>query len=303
MPRKISTIQKREWLEDYERGIAEASIAGKARCDPRTVKKGIEEARMERHANVAKAELLKEALRKHNGSLLNLIGKILPALVSFPSNQSIPWGDEPMSGSVAIPGGTAQYENWPELMVSITLDAETETEWDLLREHIKRDQLWTALEQWRRTLASHFEARMAMEQKLADLLEAMTKYRLVSNTAGAPFLNPYSVEFLFRFEIERLLGPVSRYKAEDSIVADSGKGEVRYGQGTGLAYAPGKEDECREDIISALSKLRESDEAKSATETFKTLEKSTAKARRTAEEIRMLGLVPGQCRICRRLGM
>jgi len=38
-------------------------------------------------------------------------------------------------------------------------------------------------------------------------------------------------------------------------------------------------------------------------ETYRALEQITTKARQVVEDIRLLGLVPGQCEICRRLGM
>jgi len=38
-------------------------------------------------------------------------------------------------------------------------------------------------------------------------------------------------------------------------------------------------------------------------ETYRALEQVTIRTRQVVETIRLLGLVPGQCEICRRLGM
>ena len=305
MPKKISVVTKREWLKAYEDGKPEASIAREDHCDTRTVKRGIEEARLERDARYARAELLKAAVHEHNRSLIDVIGAILPALEPLPFIQPVPWREESFSRSVAIPGGTVEYEYWqqPEVL-KVTLDAEAETAWELLRQHLGRDHSWAALERWKKALASHFEARMAMERKLASLLKEKTGYELVSaESPEPPYLNGFAVHYLSRFELERLLGAAASSDAKDQIVADADKGQVRYGEGTGLAHVPGKEKECRQGIIDALDELRESTEARRAVDTFKATEKPTAKARQAFEEIRMLGVVPGRCRICRRLGM
>lgn len=304
MPKKISIVKKRQWLRAYEEGKPEASIASQNRCDVRTIKKGIEEARRERDASLARADLLKEALRNHNESLLKIIFEILPALIPMPSNQPIPWKEKPISGLVAIPGGEARYENWPEPRVlSITLDVEARTEWEPLQEHIKRDRLGEALSQWKKGLVSHLEARMAAKEKLATLLQAKTGYEMADKTVDTPSLAPYSVDVLFQPVLEWLLGIAGTSNIEHNINLDLNRGEVNYADGPTLAYVPRKEEECRKNIIHGLNLLQDSDEAKSVLDTFKTAQRLTTKARQAAEEICMLGLLPGQCRICRRLGM
>jgi hypothetical protein len=180
---------------------------------------------------------------------------------------------------------------------------EARTEWELLQEHVKRDRLGEALSQWKKALATHLEARMAAKLKLAALLQAKTGYEMADNAVDTPSLNPYSVDVLFRAVLEGLLGIGGTSSVEDSINLDLDRGEVRYADGPTLAYAPGKEEECRKNIIDGLNLLEGSDEAKSVLNTFKTAERSIARARQAAEEICMLGLLPGQCRICRRLGV
>jgi len=304
MPKKISITRKREWLQAYEEGRSEAFIARKDHCDTRTVKKGIEEARRERDASLARADLLKEALRAHNQRLLDMTRKILPALVSLSSSQPIPWKVEPASISITIPGSTAQCETWPNPKVlGITLDVETETEWELFHEHIKRDPLWEALNRWKKSLASYIEAGIAMKQKMANLLKAETGYRTMDTPADPPFLDSDSIETLFRPMIEKLVRPGAILRLDDNIVTRPDKGKVKYAPGGTLAYAPGEEEECRTGIITALSKLGKSLEAARVRETFRTTETMAIKARRAAEDTCLLGLVPGRCRVCRRLGI
>jgi len=80
-------------------------------------------------------------------------------------------------------------------------------------------------------------------------------------------------------------------------------GRSRYDE-TILAHAPGMEQEYREHLISAISDLmHKHEEVNSVSKTYKVVEELAVKVRQTAEELSSMGLVPGQCRICRRLGM
>ncbi len=304
MPKKVSVLTKREWLLAYEEGKSEASIASGDKFDIRTVKKGIEEARRERDAHLARADLIKESLRAHNQRLLNVIRELLPAFIPLPTNQLIPFSEEPTSDSVKIMGGKVQCRSGPQCQVlSIALDVETRVEWEYVQEHLKRDRFWGMLNQWEKALASHFEARMGVRRKLAELLKAKTGYRLAGRPVDAPCLYASSVDILSEPAIEWLLEPTVTHDPAKNIDIDPANNEIRYNHGTAVAYAPGALERCRDNIINALNELKESPEAKSVITTYRANENTAIKARRSAEEIDMMGLVPGQCRICHRLGM
>lgn len=303
MPKKISIIRKREWLQHYEEGQPEAAIARDAHCDTRTVKAGIEEARRERVASLARGDLVKEALRAHHGSLLGVIEEVLSALKLPPSTQQIPWKGIFSADSMRIEGGTAQYDNLVGPRVTgISLDVEDKTEWGLLQEHLKKDPFWKALGRWKEAMASHLEARIIMKLELARLLMERTGYQFAKETASAPSLYPSAVDVLFQQIIQQSLRLAATGKLEDNIIIDDDRGEVRLGQTSILAHAPGAEEECKKCILDAVNTVRGSEEAKNVISTYRTAEQLTAKARQAADEIRMMGLVPGQCHICRRLG-
>jgi hypothetical protein len=302
MPKKFSIIQKREWLQAYEGGTPEATISRDSKCDIRTVHKGIEEARLERESRAARADLIREALRKHNESLLAIIDDFRTVLVSPPVSQRVPRGNR--SDSVPITGGRVQYDLWPEPRVlSVTLDVEARPEWELLWEHISRDRLRDILTRWKEALASHLKTRMALRQRLESLLQEKTGYQLAEKPAGRAFLDTDGLSLLLEKLLEQISEPVTAGDFDAEIIVNSRRGEVTYGHGLALAHAPGKEQKCRKAIIAAVTELLSSDEWKNVRETFVSLEKSTTKARQAAEEIRLLGLLPGRCRICSRLGI
>jgi len=303
MPRKFSITKKREWLEAYERGTPEAAIAGTDRCDVRTIKKGINEARRERDVSLARADLLKEALHKHNADLMSLLNQLANVLQSIPVPEAIPWGESDV-GSLTFPGGKAQYETWPEIKVwNVTLDIEAEARWQLLLEHLKRDPLSKALSTWKKTFSSHIEAQMNLKQGLAELLESKTGYQLENKPAGDHYLFSSAVDSLFSYFIRMDLPHPVDIAMVNNIVANGNTGKVKYGQGTTLALAPGKEEDCKNDIIDALKELSTKEAIDTAITAYKIHRTSSDKASKAVEEIRMMGLVPGQCRICRRLGI
>ena len=303
MPKKISLMQKREWLDSYESGKSVESIATSAHRDVRTIKKGIDEARREADARTARAELLKEALRKHQSSLLGMLDEIL-STVSIPPGDStvLPWEISAFTTTEATKLEVGRSEAVPD---NLALGIELRPAWGLLQEHLKGDPLWRMLADWQKARAAYLDAKIAFQRKTVALLEEKTGYKVVDDRGAVnpPFVYIYTAAHLF-FEvaIRRVLGIPERADPEDRIVADTTAGEVRHG-GLVLATAPSKEEECKRNLLAALRELQESSEGVRVANTYKVVYEHTMKTRKAVEEISLLGLVPGQCRICRRLGM
>lgn len=303
MSRKISMVTKKQWLKEYDEGKSQIAIATKSKRDVRTIKKGIEEARRERDIVFARADLLKEALRRHNADLMSLLEQLMVVLQPIPAGQVIPWRVID-SGSLIFPGGKAEYETWPDARVwNVTLDIEAEARWQLLLEHLKRDPLSKALNAWKKTLSLHIEARVNLKQELAELLERKTGYQLENEPSGDRCLIFSAVDHLFHYLLMGLPHPVDIARMVNNIAADSDTGQVKYGEGTTLAFAPGEEEDCKNSIISALKELPKTEAMSTLLTTCEIHRRSSDKASKAVEEIRMMGLIPGQCRICRRLGM
>ena len=107
---------------------------------------------------------------------------------------------------------------------------------------------------------------------------------------------------LYQAALYHVLGIPSGTDLEQNIVAAPDHGEVKH-KGSTLAKAPGAEDECKQNILDAFRELKVSIEARSTAITCRKIDGLTARARRAVEEISLLGLIPGQCRVCRRLGI
>jgi hypothetical protein len=305
MPKKIFPNERRQWLERYDSGESEAAIAKDAHRDVRTVKKCIAQARRERDAHGARVELLKNALKQHNDRLVNAVKEAESALVIPPRDLWIPWRQNAPPSTIGFIGSTATYE--ADKGYKVTLAAESKPEWELVQEHLKGDSMWAYLTAWRRALAAHVEARRELEAKWAGLLIEKTGYKLVEQSMDQsdepPFLYSWStLDLIYQAVLDRAPDVEQTKKLEDAITVDTETGTVWYDNKKKLAEAPSEGERCKANILAALKEALKSKEADRVEPTYKELQEATVKAKRAVEEILLMELVPGECRVCRRLG-
>jgi hypothetical protein len=300
MPRKFDDAKKKEWIEFYDQGKSEKWIANQAECDIRTVRKAINEARLKQDVVVARMELVKDALRKHQDGLLEELNQIKAGLVVPQRDFAVlSWHH----GKNSILDGTAEQ---------IKLEnGEDSTMRRLLKEHLRQDKLWRVLAQWKKAKANHLAARVAFQRKTATVLQRKTSYKLIDGDGTSPFMYSYTagalfykaaIDVAFAAPDQRAQKSILR-KMETAISVNTNNGNVLFENRLILAVAPGSEQRTKQHLLDALRDLAESPEVKAVVETNQALEQITAKAREVVEDIRLLGLVPGQCEICRRLGM
>lgn len=305
MARKFSSIDKNRWLKDYEEGNPESSIAGGEQCDVRTIKKGIDEARRERDVRVARIELLKDVMSKHNEILLSRLGEISASLQMPPQDWTVlSWhkdGESVFSDTSTDSGDTPKRKPGKDQRGS---DIRGDKVNHMLKQHLKSDKLWRTMA--RRDLAyrTHRLARIALQHRVMDILERETGYELESGSSVLPpYLFSYTTGDLFyKMTLRLAFGDYKHDGWLREIVVDPGGRYVKYLNLT-LAEVPERTDECREKLRRAFQKMKSLSEIKEVATTYQELEEATIRARQVIEEIRLSGLVPGQCKVCRRLGM
>ncbi len=295
MPVKIPITEKREWLRSYEEGIPAASIARKVKRNIKTVKKGIEDAQRERDGQVARSELIKGALQKHQDQLLEMVNGIIntahPPAVGLESGLPI-----------LLVGAEVMYNE--ERRPVVVLNSEDRLEWELLREHLgKNDRLWGVLEQWKKSMVVYVFAKMALRRKAEAVIKSKTSLELTKVPRKPPFVYASAVDDIGIHAFHIALGDAMLPKIEEYVTVDTESGEVKYGSDRILVKAPGQEEEYRGCIISAFKELQTAEELERAVKTYHEVMEAATKLRRVAEEIALIGIVPGRCRICQRLGM
>lgn len=135
-------------------------------------------------------------------------------------------------------------------------------------------------------------------------MEIKTGCQLVSEPIDSPFIYSYTaVDIIYQATGRSALGCPSGINLEERLVADPDRKEVRYGPATIFAEHVNDAEKCKANILDAFESLQIVSEIKKLQETYDNLKAATYKARRATEEISLLRLVPGRCRVCRRLGI
>ncbi len=305
MPKKFSITDKNKWLEDYENGKSESSIASDSNCDLRTVKRGIVEARRQRDAEAARIDLLKQAVLRHQERLLKKLSEILSTLTMPPHDWAVHSWDENGQSTLRESGldmdDSVEDEASDDLKKS---DIQADMIEGMLRQHLRGENLWKALARREKAYSVHRLARIALQYRVVGLLEEETGYKLEARgDVPPPFLYSYTAGDLFyRMALAHAFGDSKNNGWQDEIVADTKGGCVKY-RNTILVEVPGQTDECRKSLLEAFGKIKLLPEVGRIVDTHTELEESTFKARQAVEEIRLLDLVPGVCKTCRRLGM
>jgi len=302
MPKKFSIVVKRKWLEKYEGGKAEATIASESKCDVRTVKNGLEEARRERDAQLARSELLKQALVGHQDTLKSALeGTILSLTVPAKDWAVLSWNrngesifnksDDKMEDSLLEAGKAIEEPSTQADLVQ-----------DMLREHLRNDNLWKILSRREKAFSTHRSQRIVLQRTVVSILKEETGYEMVDRSILGPFVYSHTAgDLFFRMTLRWAFGNKNT-DWQDEVIADTDTGAVKYHFSI-LAEARGAEEECRKKLLQAFDRMKILPEATQIVDSYKKLEQETLKARRTAEEILVLGLIPGRCRVCRRLGI
>jgi len=292
MPRKIPEITKAHWLEQFEKGKSEKQIANDSKCDLRTVRKAIHDARQRDEAKFAHAGLVRDALRSHQDFLIGDLSRIISSFDLPDAEQPvISWHGWEDSTSLRIE--TAKH-TWEKAHVVVPDP--------LLRQHLKNDRLWKLVAHWKKAAEVYQEAAIALQIKTAEILGKKTGLRLSTRIRRPSICTYTAAESVYRTAVQRALGMKDEPSFESCIVADKQSGEVISGSQI-FAKASGREEAVREGIIAALNVLISTAEMQRMIETFEALKEKWESARQTAKHLKMLGMIPGLCEICELLGL
>jgi hypothetical protein len=304
MPKMIPITKKREWLNRYEQGNSEASIAKGEHRDLNVIKRGIRDAKNERNLSVAQAGLLKDALRKHQDSLLAVLKNMLSAIMVPPTTLELPKRFSPEGKPIILPFAQITYNNQKGLVLSLT-DEDT-INWQLLREHLKGERLWGKVEKWKKAILGNVKARIALRLKTETLLESNTTYRVIDvidNTSSANYLYSAAVELFCRMAMEEAIQiPDREVFVRDLIVI--AEPYIKYTKGDKpLAHYADLAKQFRSSIINSYDSLIKYTKVTKMKENYENLCDITKKTKDYIEEIVLLGIIPGHCRVCQRLGL
>ncbi len=304
MPKQIPMIEKREWLRESDNGIPAAEIAKDKAKALKVIKRGIDEARAERDGAAARAEIVKDALIKHQNQLMGIIARLLEAAEIPPADLELRREKSGALAPIHLSASRIVYTSDDGLIVE--LSDENTALWGLLREHLTRDRMWSTIKNWKRALVNHIQARTGLERRIRMLIERETGFGFPDEktiTSKGDHINLFTVQLFYTVQIRKALRVSDETNPQNRIFAGD-DGYVRHGEGgSELAYCPGRQQECREALIRAFNEIPDLPETTKVIATDSELKNVSNKLRRMLEDARLMGLIPGRCRICSRISL
>ena len=311
MPKKlnISSAQRKDWLDRYERGEAQDAIAAAKKVNPRTVKVQIDRARIERSFEAAQQEQLGVALRKHQDDMLDLLkrtrmGIEVPSLdIDFGFGEPVgspdrevtlpPEAGEGHAVTVFIRGGQP---------VEIHLAEEESRLWRALKQHLgNKNPLWRDIDDWQRALLKEVQARAALSHAIKKKVEV--KYELpvlVQSTGQQPHLTLAAIRLTQTEVVSRSLGEPPSDFLERLEVSGGSLNDPR--TASYLTEYVAEPEKVKDALSGIIRGLVDSAEARGMARVHQELIDCTRKTRDELEDYLLLHHIPGRCSLCKKLG-
>ena len=289
MSRKISMVEKRKWLEEYETGLSEYSLCKKYHKDIRTIKDGIEAARLNRDISAARIQVMREVLIKHQSRLLERLRQIQLSIKAPKEDlEVLSWRHE--EGSVFSKGMPPKPStNFDDQVTS------------MLREHLPKEKLWKLIDGWSQAQIANAGAREALQRKIFSIIKALGFPLCDQSSQNEPCLYIDIVGPMFyRWGLKAAFSPEKYVGPEDDIVTRAEQHAVMF-RGTVLTDAADNLEETRTALIKAFRRVRRLEEVQKVKATQEALEDLVKNAQQAIEEILLMDYVAGDCPVCRRL--
>ena len=326
MPKKpkISSGERRNWLELSEKGDPIIGIAEKSGRDVRSVRAHIDKARLERNFEYAQRDQLRDALQNHQKDMLGLLrdlkGSInLPVLDNFepvgldlglediwsPSdlarNQESPLPYRPIViNGLDEPRSTAVYRvirnvNGPQ---DIQLIPEVTRLWRALKSHIQKDPLWRHEAAWLRSCLDELNRRAELNRTIRKHAEKIFGLNVgLRGGPEEPWLAPAAITWVRTRLTNDALGNYVRTFDEDLTETSPGSLRSLYGQELTMGI-----EEAKDKLQRTLTAMEGSREVTAAVESYKHLQEMTENIHDAIDEYLLIHYITGKCGLCQKLG-
>jgi hypothetical protein len=307
MPKIIPLDEKLKWLESYENGSSEARIARNTSHHLRIIRNGIDEARRARDIRLANVEILKDALKGHQNTLIEELRSIRK-MIEMPryDYQPTSWHDciHPESQSEKTMNTLSQRQFNSKKQ---TLSEETPADFNLLRQHLWNDEIkiWDKLSNWEDTYHEYVTNRHDLQLKIVDILKTRTELPVISekDDVSPPFVYGYITgDLFFKASIASKLINVGNDLSIDEIIAVPASKDVKYRRRI-LAEAPGEEEQTKQKLLKALNEIKASTELQRVISSTTSLLQKVNLSATNIDKILLVNYIPGRCDACHRLGL
>jgi hypothetical protein len=299
--KKVSVIEMREWLYQYELGKSKKAIANDTERDERTIDKYLAQARKEADLRAARKELLTRVLMTHNNELLAVVKNIVVALQVPVSQLELRQDDNGNWFEIPFPAAKAYPESDG---TRIVLQDENTKRWKLLSEHLGSETLLLKLANWKKAMASHIDFRKALKVKLIELMQGKTGLSVIKESYDkptTPVLYQAVGDILVPVYINRAFSIPDGTDPEHNLKIDIGGYVSLLGTGTYLGWLSTEGGKLLDKMIEALYELGQSQEFLELESNYPSINRVTNELQDEFEDLTLLGYIAGRCSVCEKL--
>ena len=312
--KRIYRDERRRWLEEHERGKPLTTIANETGRNIRTINKHVQLAADERDRALAKTELYRQVMTKHNDDLVGVLGGIRDCL-HVPNDEELTIladfaGRLPDAlGGGYRPPGVRKFRALFARKREHRIDSdepqpESGRLLELAREHLSQDKLWSLLDSWGETLVEYSGQCYDLGKRVGSMVSRRLDVKPVPGTGGARGVAEGIHEGYFswacRLGIEAWIADRPTLDTDQLKVVDQ---RLLYG-GTTLATSPSHDrlDAARDLFVELTDLVTRHDSVRTVVRLKKELDNGARPITRLITDIVLLGMVTGQCSVCSRLG-
>ena len=327
MPKKpkISTGERRKWLELSENGDAIIGIAEESGRDVRSVRAHIEKARLERNFEYAQRDHLRDALQGHQKDMLRLLrdlkGSINVPVLDDYGPLGLDFGlediwspsylarnrESPLPHQPIVIDGLDDARSTPVYRVIRNVNGPQEIElvpevarlWRALKEHIRQDPLWRHEATWLRSCLDELNRRAELNRAIRENAEKIFGLKVgLRGGPEEPWLAPAAITW-----VRTLLtndAPVNDVRTFDEDLDETSPGSLR-------SFLSGQEltmgiEEAKDKLQRTFTAMEGSREVTAAVESYQRLKEMTKSIHDAIDEYLLIHYITGGCRLCQKLG-
>jgi len=296
--RNITPAQRREWLEEHDRGETYADIADRSGRDARTIRTQVERATREREARLARRDQIRRALDKHNKQLVQVAKSLRDNFRFLPDEQFTPIPAFPRSNLTTASVGRFMIDRDTLAVAEIDQDPRSSKLEGLLREHLRDEAiLWRDMGVWHDSHKEYIEECLRLGADVARRLTEKTQLQPVEEGGTATGFQEAMVSWACRLMIEAA-GPQGRKPALELVTE---VGELRFG---GATFARASSDDqlerARQAFMDVLEEIRLSSGVQKIARLKEDLNSRGESIRDRLEDILLFEFISGKCRVCDR---
>lgn len=302
---RIYPDERRRWLEQYEGGKSLSALAKGTGRNIRTITTHVQRASEDRERAMARTDLYRQAVTKHNGDLLTALAGVRDSLVA-PRPELLTLFAHFLWNKGAMLPPVLEFRDDAFRVALVRGDEDQARLLELARDHLRRDRdLWNGLDEWQRVLKKYADGCLELGRRVGTEASEKLDVELTPRERGATGaeegLHEGFVSWPCRLSIETMLGDVIGDQVDELKVTDS---QLRYG-GDVIATlsSPEKLSAARQYFPELIGKLPQDQGVRKIAEMRRQLVDRAQGLRRIIGDVLLIGLVPGRCSVCKRVGL